>query len=265
MELEAISKKVSDKVIELGDLVYKDWSNAEISKTHTDGVDVSTNFDLFISKQLGSFLKESYPEIAIHDEEEIDANSQYTEGLVWLIDPIDGTKYFAAHFPLWSITVCLLNQNEPQIGIIYIPVTKQLFTAIKDKGAYLNGKILSKPEPKHLDKSVVAWDLPLNKVQFDLLPQDELANSWDSMEETHLEQLLTLTKSCYRIRQLGNGSFSLAGVATGLFQAYIAPIRPKRTFYDIAAGILLCQELGLKVDIKALSALYHRVEVTNYK
>lgn len=58
----------------------------------------------------------------------------------WIIDPIDGTSNFIRNMPITCISVGLVIEKEEVLGIVYNPYMKELYTAIKGKGAYLNGK-----------------------------------------------------------------------------------------------------------------------------
>ncbi len=263
MELNNILEKVAPKVVEVGEFLYANWSSSLIEKTHLDGVDISTNLDRQASKFLTEFIATNYPNHTIQDEE-LSQHADTSTGYVWSIDPIDGTKYFATHFPLWSVCVALLKDGEPVLGIIYVPASKNLYTSFAGGGAYFNNHNWDAPPPKPKSKSIVSWDLPLNETQFNLIDDESFDQTWQQLETKHFQELQNLTKNCYRVRSLGNGSISLLGVASGLFQAYIAPLRPINTFYDVAAGIQVCHELGLDVEITQLSPKFHSIRVTNF-
>ena len=59
--------------------------------------------------------------------------------LVWIVDPIDGTRAYISGRPDWTISVALAEQGRPQIAALYAPVTDELFLAVRDAGATLNG------------------------------------------------------------------------------------------------------------------------------
>lgn len=65
---------------------------------------------------------------------------ELTDAPTWFIDPIDGTTNFIHTFPQACISVGLTVCKEPVLGIIYNPVTSELYSAMKGKGAFLNGK-----------------------------------------------------------------------------------------------------------------------------
>lgn len=69
-----------------------------------------------------------------------DKQPELTNAPTWIIDPIDGTTNFVHSFPHTCISVALVVNKTLEIGIVYNPVLKQLFTARRGKGAFLNGK-----------------------------------------------------------------------------------------------------------------------------
>jgi len=64
---------------------------------------------------------------------------ELTDAPTWIIDPIDGTMNFVHGLPFTCISIALLVNKTTEIGIVYNPITEQLFTARKDQGAFLNG------------------------------------------------------------------------------------------------------------------------------
>ena len=62
-----------------------------------------------------------------------------TNDPTWIIDPIDGTTNFVHGLPMIAISIALFIDSAPVVGIIYNPITEQLYTAVKGQGAFLNG------------------------------------------------------------------------------------------------------------------------------
>lgn len=88
----------------------------------------------------------------------------------WLIDPIDGTRDFIRGLPLWCTLIAVLEKNKPIIGIAFYPPSKEIFTAQKGKGAFLNNKKISvskvaKVEQAYLTPSSVHHFESHNKVK----------------------------------------------------------------------------------------------------
>lgn len=99
--------------------------------------DVVTNTDLEINTFLTTEIKQAYPDHRIYSEEGEGegAESEYE----WTIDPIDGSANFSRGIPHFAICVGLLQNGVPIIGAVYNPITRELFSFEKGRGAFLNG------------------------------------------------------------------------------------------------------------------------------
>lgn len=73
-------------------------------------------------------------------EETQENSSTWNNDPTWIIDPIDGTTNYVHHFPETCISIAFTVNKDILIGLIYNPISDQLFTAQKGKGAYMNGK-----------------------------------------------------------------------------------------------------------------------------
>lgn len=76
----------------------------------------------------------------------------------WIIDPVDGTMNFVHSFPHSCISIALLVNKTPQIGIIYNPILNQKFTAIKGEGAFLNGRKIQVSGQTALEKALITTE-----------------------------------------------------------------------------------------------------------
>ena len=107
-------------------------------KTKTDPNDLLTKYDVQSNNEIIQYLEEKYPEFSIISEEapEITKDSEYS----FVVDPIDGTRNFVRHIPVFFVGIGLVKDKKTILSIIFNPITKELFYAIKSKGAFLNGK-----------------------------------------------------------------------------------------------------------------------------
>jgi myo-inositol-1(or 4)-monophosphatase len=155
-DLEQLLYKV-EGIVETG---YKD-KNKEVSFKR-DANDLLTKYDIEINNIILEHLENKYPEISIISEEasEITKNSEYS----FVVDPIDGTRNFVRNIPVFFIGIGLVKNGKTVLSITYNPITKDLFYAIKDKGAFLNGKQI-----KVSDRS-----LELSDVNIRTLPDKKL-------------------------------------------------------------------------------------------
>jgi myo-inositol-1(or 4)-monophosphatase len=142
----------------------------------------------------------------------------------WVIDPIDGTNNFAHQMLLFTVSIAVIYEGEPIVGVIFEPATESMFTAVKGGEAQLNNRRITASEETidkfsslgldtHFDNGVPAWVCEL-------------------MKRT-------------RFRNLGTTALQFAYVARGSLIASIASC-PK--LWDIAAGAIIAEAAGAIVS-----------------
>ena len=139
INLNEIKDNLEQLLYKVGRIV-ESWyidKNKEVS-TKTDANDLLTKYDIEVNNQILQHLESKYPEFSIISEEatEITKSSEYS----FVIDPIDGTRNFVRNIPVFFIGIGLVKDKKTILSITYNPITKDLFYAIKNKGAFLNGK-----------------------------------------------------------------------------------------------------------------------------
>jgi myo-inositol-1(or 4)-monophosphatase len=82
------------------------------------------------------------PEAAWLSEETADDPARLQNRLVWIVDPIDGTRAFAAGHPDWSVSIGLVQDCQPVLGVVHAPTHNRLYEAIQGGGAFCNGEQL---------------------------------------------------------------------------------------------------------------------------
>jgi myo-inositol-1(or 4)-monophosphatase len=172
---------------------------------------------------------------------ETDGDAKYE----WVMDPIDGSRHFARGLPLFTISVALVKGTEPVLSVVYVPVTAELFFAVKGRGAYLNTWTNHlHVSDKKINDAVVHAEFP-NK--------DLMASATDDFlrQCRSLEQILSRV---YRVRGLGLGSLGLAYVAKGSFDGYVT-LTGTTLRNDVCAGLLLVEEAGGKVGTFAVPSI----------
>ena len=111
-------------------------------------------------KEADSFLKntllDARPEYGWLSEETLDTEERLEKNRVWVVDPLDGTKEFIEGVPHFSVSIGLVENGEPVIGVIYNPATEEMFSCEKGKGVYLNGEKVSVSNKKNLINSTIA-------------------------------------------------------------------------------------------------------------
>ncbi|MBN2181387.1 MAG: inositol monophosphatase [Sedimentisphaerales bacterium] len=187
-----------------------------------------TQTDANCQKIIIDRIKENYPDHGFVCEEG-EAGKLFKqpprggERLWWVIDPIDGTNNFAHGLLLFTVSVAVVYEGEPIVGVIFEPATESMYWAVKDGEAQLNGRKITASE-KALDGfSSVGLDSHF----------EEGVPGWT-------REIIRLT----RFRNLGTTALQLAYVAKGSLDGTIANT-PK--LWDIAAGVLIAERAGAKV------------------
>jgi myo-inositol-1(or 4)-monophosphatase len=144
----------------------------------------------------------------------------------WIVDPLDGTTNFLHGIPQFSISIALQREDTIVAGLVYNPVTEELYTAERGQGATGNDRRLRVAARRNLGDCVVACGLP-HRGRGDLaLFRREIA-----AVQAHVAGL----------RRFGSAALDLAWIAAGRFDGYwernLSP-------WDLAAGILLVREAG---------------------
>ena len=146
-KLKQVVIKSYEESKEIGELKIK---NKELN-------DIVTDVDIFMEKKIVSKLQEWFPEHSIYSEEigELHKDSEYE----WLIDPIDGTINFSSGIPMFSTSIALRKNQETIFGFIYDYTQEKCYYAIKDKGAYCDGKKIHVSSNENLSDSVISFCL----------------------------------------------------------------------------------------------------------
>lgn len=117
--------------------------------------------DLAVDALLRERLSVPEPGIGWLSEETEDLPAQRAGRLVFVVDPIDGTRSYLAGKPDWSISAALVEDGRPVAAALYAPVTDELFTAVVGRGAFLNGARLRAKAGDAIDGMTVAGPKPL--------------------------------------------------------------------------------------------------------
>ncbi len=175
--------------------------------------------DLEVDRILEERLRGARPDYGWLSEESPDDGSRHTADRYWLVDPIDGTRAFLRGRPEFSVSVALIADGHPILGIVYNPVTEEFYDAIAGGGARLNGEVATVPDLAAVDGSHI------------LVSRSE-------MEKKGWGQVFN---DC-RVEAVSSIALKLARVAAGRADATIT-LWPKND-WDIAAGDLLIREAG---------------------
>uniref|UniRef100_A0A7C4TH85 Inositol-1-monophosphatase n=1 Tax=candidate division WOR-3 bacterium TaxID=2052148 RepID=A0A7C4TH85_UNCW3 len=226
MELTRTLNFVEKLMVRVGNYIYQ-LSSRRKKIYYKGAVDLVTQFDRLSQRMIIEVLKEKFPDYGILSEENYVQKSNNSAR--WILDPLDGTTNFAHNLPIWSISLALEMEDKILLGLVYDPTRKELFTAIKGRGAYLNGKRIRVSQTKSLGKSLLVTGFP-----YDIR----------KTKENNLNYFAKFCIYAQAVRRLGSAALDLCYTACGRFDGYW---ELKLSPWDQAAGYLILKEAGGKI------------------
>lgn len=213
-------------VREAGVLLKKLREEPLVTTEKESHADLVTVADPMIEKFLISRILSSYPTHGILGEEGTYKEAESHKETLWVIDPIDGTTNFIHGFPFYGISVAVVHRGIGLVGVVYNPMTDELFFAEQGKGLFLNGQRIK------MEKSLQLKDALISTTMF-----------WSDNETRDAihPSVIHLYKETRGVRMLGGAAVTLCELAKGTFGAYYMPML---NAWDYAAGSLIVQEAG---------------------
>ena len=193
--------------------------------TEKGRADFVTDVDLSVQKKLKNELLSRYPDVQFMGEEGTHDNIDFS-GRVWILDPVDGTTNLIHDYKMSAVSLGLLDNGEPVLGIVYNPFTDELFYAEKGKGAYLNGARIKVSAADKLFNALVAFGTsPYEKELADI--------NFKIIKEMYLKS--------GDIRRSGSAALDLVYIACGRTDGFFEKnLKP----WDYCAGICIVNEAG---------------------
>ncbi|RKD33454.1 inositol monophosphatase family protein [Thermohalobacter berrensis] len=227
-DLKEVLNNVKSWAKEVGkiQLEYLEKEDLKIN-TKSSKVDLVTEVDELSEKYILDKIKKHYPDHKILSEEsgEIDLDSDY----LWIIDPLDGTTNYAQGLPIFAISIALQHKGETLLGVVYLPKLDEMFEALKDEGAYLNGKRINVSNKSNLQDCVLATGFPYDK---------------RTHKDNNANYFAHFVPKVRGLRRMGAAAYDLANVAAGRLDGFweinLSP-------WDVAAGVLIIKEAKGKV------------------
>ena len=186
-----------------------------------------TQYDLKSEEYIVSRIARKYPGHSILTEEGADRSG--VTSYRWVIDPLDGTVNYAHGMPVYSVSIALQFEKESIVGVVYDPEQKEMYSAAKGAGAFLNKKKITVTSQRYLKRSLLATGFAYNI---------------GSARKNNLGMFARMMKHAQAIRRLGSAALDLCWLAAGRFDGfweyYLHP-------WDTAAAIIIVAEAGGKV------------------
>ncbi len=203
------------------------------AKVHAD---IVSNADTEAENAMIATLRAAFPEHAIVGKEAGEIVSQIAgatrtgkNSLKWIVDPLDGTVNFRHGYPYFAVSIALTHGNEVTHAVVLDPVHDDLFTAIRGKGAQLNGTPIRTSACVRIEEALVGTVIPAHG---------------SARLAAYLPVLNALVPKCAGIRRAGACALDLAYVAAGRLDGFWEMgLNP----WNVAAGALLVVEAGGRV------------------
>jgi myo-inositol-1(or 4)-monophosphatase len=190
-------------------------------------IDLVTEIDLRVEREFRALIASRFPDHVVLGEEFSDAEDRESvPEYCWVFDPVDGTTNYAHGLPIFCSSLALEIRGEPAVAAIYDPSRRELYTAERSQGAWLNGAPLRVSDSTTLIDSLLCTGFPYNVQQ-------------DS--ESLVGLFGEFLKVSRAVRRLGSAAIDLCYVAAGRLDGFWEQsLHP----WDVAAGALIIQEAG---------------------
>jgi myo-inositol-1(or 4)-monophosphatase len=237
--LEQVLQVAIDAAKTAGDIILGNAGGAAVTERKANSRDLLTLIDPMCEEAIRKTVLATFPDHDFLGEEDVPPGKEASAAALdaklsedssssswlWIVDPIDGTTNFVSGIPLSMPSVAATYKGQVMVGVIFDPHRDELFTAIRGRGAYMNGEPISVGEQKEIGDAVVAMGSP---------PAEE------SMQMS-LKGIQALMPKVRTIRMLGSAAVMCAWVANGRLTCYW---EYDLSSWDISAGSLLVQEAG---------------------
>ena len=229
---ELIAAKVAAR--NAGKILMK-YYKSEDNKVKMKGIDNPVTIaDNEADEYLSDFLIGEFPNDGWLSEETVDTEERLSKDRVWIVDPLDGTKEFIEGIPHFSVSIAMVYDGHPVLGVIYNPATDEMYSCQKNKGVYLNGKKVNVGQKTNLlDASITVSRSELKRKEW-----EPYRNDFKS------------------INPIGSVAYKLALVSSGNYDIFTT-IAPKNE-WDICAGNCIINEAnGKLIDLKGNQRAYN--------
>jgi myo-inositol-1(or 4)-monophosphatase len=196
-------------------------------------IDLVTEIDRSVERGFRAVIAQRFPDHVVLGEEFEEAGQRdAVPGFCWVFDPVDGTTNYAHGLPIFCSSLALEIDGAPVVGAIYDPTRRELFTAERGRGAWLNGVPLRVSAAAVLIDALLCTGFPYSVQREEGAPLVELFG-----------EFLRVSRA---VRRLGSAAIDLCYVAAGRFDGFW---EMKLNPWDVSAGALIVAEAGGRVTL----------------
>lgn len=224
-QLEIFLDIATEAALSAGAILQTHWGKLEDIQEKGRPGDLVTEADKAAEKAVLAVLHRHVPDHPILTEESGKFGEQDGEFL-WAIDPLDGTTNYAHQYPFVAVSIALLINGKPSVGVVYNPIHQELFRAATGLGATCNRRPIRVSQTDDLSKSLLVTGFAYDRRQ---------------TPDTNYAEFCHLTHLTQGVRRDGAAALDLAYVAAGRLDGYWE--RGLST-WDMAAGVVLVEEAG---------------------
>lgn len=214
-----------EAALEAGQFLSQHYGQANALR-YKSAIEVVTELDGQTEQIIALRLQREFPQYGFLGEE---GHRQESQAGTWVVDPIDGTTNYVRRIPVFAVSIGLVVDGEAVVGVIYQPMTDELFAACKGRGATLNGTPIGVSDVAQIGKALLGSGFPYD--------------AWTSTRD-NLLQWGRAVKSAFAVSCSGVAALGLGDVAAGRIDGYWElHLHP----WDIAAGACIVHEAGGRV------------------
>jgi myo-inositol-1(or 4)-monophosphatase len=209
-----------------GALIVERQGGGDIAVEYKQDAEPVTQSDLLADRRITETLRAAFPEIVMLSEESAVSEHGSADLLapMWVVDPIDGTANYTRGHPYVSVAIAYVEGGLTRAAVVHAPFLGETFTALRGRGAWLNGRPIAVGAPGGLRRAVVSTGFP--HVRTDLGPL--------------MRRIQLLLASCQDIRRAASPALDICWVGAGRLDAHTETLHP----WDVAAASLIAQEAG---------------------
>ena len=206
----------------------KHYEEIKSFNTKSCAIDWVTETDKGVESYLIKSIHEKYPTHKFVGEEDDDTHNEVTNDPTWIIDPVDGTTNFVHGIPMCAISVALSINQHTVLSIIYNPLQEELFTAIKGRGAFMNGKRIHVSHTEEIGQAVIGTNPGYQRTPEKVA---DMLYNWEQL----------LSRGVAGIKMLGNAAMDICYTACGRTDCFF---EKNLCVWDYAAALLVVEEAG---------------------